>query len=343
MSPSTPGTITVQAPPSASQAIREITRLGLKFGYVPQYDLTQLTDDRRIQVREEKHYAPAANVKAFAAAMANSTDFPPVIVTKCKRLIDGSTRRDASLKNGVAVFHAIVLEVDMETSDEVTKRRVHILGATMNQANGLRLTPTEAKRQAIYAIEDGWNPQNIARAYGLARSAVGKLKRAFHAGERLDKLGIKIPEHDMPLFGTTKVLALRDKPYSDLVQLALDAGLKTGEVDEIALAISGAKSDKAGQAILTKRRAAMQQRIIDHGLTGQGKPSKASQLRRTLGQILPFEGEEYQLAEHGDEETGNDHLSRIERAIKVLKAAASYQTQFLTKLAEAAKAEEEMV
>ena len=172
-----------------SAAVTEIERLGLKYEEVADYDLSQLSTDWRVQVREPNHYAPKDMVERFAIMMGE-TSFPPIIVTSDRWIVDGNTRVGAKLKRKEKFFPALVLEVAWNGATQKTQDDLLILAATMNSMAGLPLTSKEVRKVTAIFIERGFKAEQIARAIGLKASSVAAVKREIDAETKLEKVGL---------------------------------------------------------------------------------------------------------------------------------------------------------
>ena len=152
--------IPVRAEPSV---ITEIKRLGFKFYEEAQYDLSRVSVDRRVQVREAKHYAPKDSVARYAIQMAQSK-FPPIVMTSDDWIVDGNTRVGAALTREMKFFPAIVLDIAWGTASTKQQNELHALAATLNAQNGVPLTAGEIREVTPKFIALGWKAEQIGRA-----------------------------------------------------------------------------------------------------------------------------------------------------------------------------------
>ena len=321
-------TAMVTMPNSALPFIREIERLGFKFQYVPQYALADADPaKRRVQVRESDHYAPPAGVKAFAQALKGGVVFPPLVTTIDNFLVDGNTRVEAGRQNKMPHFHALVITTPYEKASPETRDKFIALAATLNQLNGVRLTLAEAKMAAIALIRLGWTIPNIQRSLGLNQGLVYRISREQEALQRITRLGMIAPAAAyLSNAGTKQMLALNDEPYKRLILLMTDANLRTREIKEIAEEAKNAGSDQAANDVIKKHRDALEQRILDHALTGNGKPSKGAKFRQAMGRVLSYEGNEADGVEHVENQRV-EHTELLERAKLVLEKVITLQRE----------------
>lgn len=309
--------VTVQA---SDGIIREIERLGFKYDYEPQFDLTNVDASRRVQVREGGHYVPKDLREQYAAQMRESNQFPAIVVTRDNYIVDGNTRIEACRANKLNFFHCLILRVEWDRSDDALKNKLRALAATCNQLGGQRLTMPEAKAAAAHLIALGWTAGNISRALGLTPSLTDRVRREVAGRARLKVVGIKgngFSDKAATILGATGMRHLRDSAFKHLAFLLRDANLSQKETIDIAKEVVAAQSDEEGEEILRRHRAEMEQRIVDHSLTGNGRPSGAALFRRILGQILAHDGKEENLVER---ETARieEHVEKLRRAQRVL-------------------------
>ena len=309
---------------------KEIERLGLPYHIDLQYNLENLNNGRnRIQVRDNDHVAPAEQVDRYAIMMEKS-EFPPIVVTQDHFLIDGNTREQAQKKRGLWYFTAIVIEINRENATAHEIRMLEILGATLNGGQGNPLTAPERHRHVRAMLLENWTLDQIGRALGVKTNTITQIKREMDAESKLDKVGlIGITRSGFLLtgfraLGTPDVLALNNAPYRELAMLALDAGLNFSEVRGIAFAMRETGSDEGALEFVNQKRIENRERIVEHGLTGNGHPPASSILRQRLGFPNRFLGQEQELVERNPESVGK-HLEAINTTIQVLTRVVELQ------------------
>lgn len=315
----------VTAPKWVSQ-IAEIERLGLNYTEVSAFPLEKIDiEKRRIQVRETQHVAPRESVKRFAVQMA-TTEFPPIVMTGDDYIADGNTRVEAARSRKVTYLPAFVLD-PYATATPQTKQKIEALAATLNCQTGVALTVAERRKAIPGLLSLNWKVEQIRRALGLANAVVSQVKKEIDAKAKLDKLGLEVDANREGSFlrglGAGTVLGLNDKPYYELALLSRDAGLNSKEVAEMARRMREPGSDEGSLEVVARKRRELHDRIIEHGLTGSGKPSNSSILRQRLGYLIRFEGTEDRLVERAPENRRNyiDILTRsktiIDRVIEL--------------------------
>jgi hypothetical protein len=317
----------VQLPASANQFIREIERIGLKYQFVPMFDLSQLDKSRRVQVRESDHYAPSANVKQYAEAMRGGAEFPPIVVSSDHYVIDANTRIEAAKSIKRPSLPALVITSAYETANNEVKSKYKALAATLNQLGGQRLTTAEARDAALVLLELGWTVSNISRALGLSQQIANKLKKETAARARMSELGIIPPKSEyLAICGSPTLLTLNDEPYRRMVLLIADANLSHREATEVAAQVGKAGSDAAAIDLLKHHRAMLEDRIRSHALTGNGKPSQSALFRRALGSILGYQGREEDAVEP-DQSACQAHLAKCLAARDMLEEIVRLQEE----------------
>jgi hypothetical protein len=311
---------------NGSEAIVEIERLNFRYHEVAQYDLTQLSTDRRVQVRETKHYAPQETVGQYAIQMGRKP-FPPIVVTSDGWIVDGNTRVDARKVRKEGFCTAIVLDVKYIDTTDAKRDLLHALAATLNQQGSLRLTSKEVRNVAERLVRLGWKSEEIGRAIGLQSSGVTAVKREIDAVAKLKKVGLDDVETraaSLRALGNATVVSLNDLPFKELAELAVDAGFNATEITTTAKAVKESGSDEAGIEMIHALRKENGDRIAEHKLTGSGKPALARQLRQRLGFITKFAGRERELLETNPEAKAA-YVEALEQAIAVLGEALQQQ------------------
>lgn len=301
------------------RAIVEIERLNFGYAEASSYDLDSLSPDRRVQVREVKHYAPKDTVGQFAIQMGE-TVFPPIVVTADGWIIDGNTRVGARLLRKEKFTPAIVVDVDYSKASDKQQDLLHALAATLNAMGGVRLTSKETRDVAERLIRQGWKAEQIGRAIGLKPSGVTAVKQELDACAKLDKVGLVVngtPGASLRALGASTVVGLNDLPFKELAELSIEAGFNASEIKTAAKTVKDSGSDQAGIEALRSLRKENGDRIAEHKLTGHGKPPMSRQLRQRLGFVTKFAGQEQELIET-DPAVNAIHVEALKAAIAVL-------------------------
>jgi len=310
----------------------EIERLGFEWSEVAQYDLEQLSPERRVQVRETGHYAPRESVERYAIQM-NHVEFPPIVVTSDYWIVDGNTRVGAKLQRKEKFFPAIVLDTTYEGASQKRQDELHALAATLNAQNGVPLTGRETRAVVRRFIALSWLNEQIARAIGVKASTITQVRKEIDAERKLEKVGLATGDDaeglkgaSLRALGTKDVLALNDEPFKLLAEIARDADLNSKEILDTAKDAKEAGSDAAAITMLQGLRAEMRDRIAQKELTGTGKPPVSRQIRQHLGNVLKYEGREEELLESDrDPDVRAKHITAIEKTIEILTKVLALQ------------------
>src|SRR5215203_2944942 len=91
---------------SITTMVNKVT--GEEAQYVQTYDLLDLDPTFRVQVRLDRNNAPKEMVERFKLQMSQS-EFPPIVVSRDKRIIDGNTRYRAKLGRDEVYMPAIIV------------------------------------------------------------------------------------------------------------------------------------------------------------------------------------------------------------------------------------------
>lgn len=312
--------MTATSAPAKPTAVVEIERLGFGWTEVADYDLTRLSPDRRVQVRESTHYAPKDSVERYAIQMGEVA-FPPIVVTSDDWIVDGNTRVGARLKRKEKFTPALVLDVAYKGGSEKQQAELHALAATLNQTNGVPLTAKETREVASKLVALGWKTEQIGRAIGAKPSTVTQVKREIAAATKLGRVGLDpngaMKGASLRALGAEKVVALNDVPFRELASLAADAGFNAGEITGTAKELRDLGSDTGAVDRVKALRVEMGDRIKERELTGVGKPPKSRQLRQHLGFVTKFVGQEQELLET-DPNVNAMHIEALTASIAVL-------------------------
>lgn len=312
-----PATSTIQ--PKVT-AVVEIERLNFGWDEVADFDLTRLSPDRRVQVREVSHYAPKESVQRYAIQMGEVA-FPPIVVTSDDWIVDGNTRVGAKLLRKEKFSPALVLDVAWEKANEKAKAELVALAATLNQTNGVPLTSKEAREVATRLVSLGWKTEQIGRAIGAKPATVTQVKREIAAAAKLRRVGMdpngSIGGASLRALGAEKVVDLNDVPFKELATLAAEAGFNAGEIGSTAKELREIGSDTGAVDRVQALRVEMADRIKERELTGVGKPPTSRQLRQHLGFVTKFVGREQELLET-DPNVHEMHVEALSRSVAVL-------------------------
>jgi hypothetical protein len=310
-----------------SPAAIEIERLGFKFREVAQYDLSKLSPERRIQVRDVEHYAPRDAAERMAVQMSQS-EFPPIVVTADGWTVDGNTRVEANQYRQVRFFPALELEVNASSASLQRLQELRALAGTLNAQNGTPLTAKERRRVAADLIDLNWKAEQIARAVGVPPAGVTAIRQEIEAQRRLASVGLgsngNLKGASLRALGKSPVMALNNAPYRELADLAVEAGLNTGEISQLAKEARATGSDEGALSTIETARKEMADRIRQQELTGVSKPPTARMLRQHLGFVNRFMNDPAPLVET-NQSSMEKHLEVLRQAVSVLQSVITAQ------------------
>lgn len=314
-------------PDEARMTATLIKRLGFDW----ELDLRYPTPDpsaKRIQIRQEQHYSPKAEVTKYAASMARNDAFPPIVVTQDGYVLDGNTRAEAARKNKYPTIPAFVLDLDYEGASEPVVRRMRLLGAGFNARHGRGIDRQEIT-DAVLAVGTGtdYDASRIAQLLGVSAGLVQGVLSEQRARERAGKLGMhvngSVPASQLRRLGQAP---LNDKPFLALLQLTQDAGLSVGEINELIKEIKAAGSDEAAMELINRQRAERRGQIAEYAAVGKSRPAHSSQLRQSLGFVLKHEDNPTALVELNPT-LAETHRQIVTRAIQVLTVILNGQKE----------------
>lgn len=317
---------TFSPPPQLQEAL---TVCGFRAEYEPTYLLDP--NGQRIQVRDDDHVAPNAQVERYLAQMRGGAIFPPIVVTRDRYKIDGSTRSVAALKNGRHDYPAWVVQIDFDTATPDERNRLQILGGMLNQQNGLPLTREEirAKVDAALALTPPWTNEVIARYLGMSPKTVSAVRRELAARDRFASLSIDLdgtPPTTLRILGD--YVRLHDEPYRRLVGLTRAAGLNVAEVRSLGTAVANAPSDADALAVIgaLENSVEMRERIAQMLTAGRSIIAPAHRMRMILGQLLRSEWVQTPalLVEHSPDKQA-DYVTQLQAAVGLLSAVVGHQ------------------
>lgn len=311
---------------TTQQEIEQVEAHGFRYTLEPQYDVSSLTTDRGVQVRFEE-VAPIEKVKQMAAQMGDA-EFPAIVITRDRFIVDGNTRVRALHTRDQKFFPAIVLDVEWEKATEAKRELVSALGAVLNSNAGIGLSSKEQYAAVRHFIRLDYTIEKTCAALGVERGMITKVRQEMEAEAKMGRSGF---DHKavkaaatLRALGSPVATALNDQPYRQMAELAVDAGLNAKEVRELAKGAKETGSDAAAVAKIAETRQEMSDRIAAVKRTGSIKPTAAATLRRALGLIAKWEGCEVEVVER-EAESVRKHLDAIAGAIAVLQAVLKAQ------------------
>ena len=300
--------------------------LGVKPKLEPDFDLTRLDPNERVQIRLDPNNAPKEMVQRFTSQMAFSK-FPPIVVTRDPKIVDGNTRYRARTERGERYSGALVIPIDYDTADTDTKVRLHYLGLALNNSNGKALDKVERREMARNAILLGMSTRQIASTVGFPDKVIEALRKEVAAEVKLEELGLdELVIRDAPKRALGGVAdKLENELFSGLATLTADAGFNVAEVKAMSTSIKEVGTTELGLERLDREREANAQRIADLKRGGDGHPPASRALMQRLG-FINGDREVSAMVETNREKMA-EHLAAIETAIARLTEVAELQRQ----------------
>ena len=298
--------------------------LGVDAEVVEDFDLLQLDPDDRLQVRLDPNNAPAEMVNRFVHQMSFS-QFPPPVVTKDNRMVDGNTRRKAFAIRETRFAPVMVIPISFDEADDDTKRRLVLLGLMLNNSNGKPLERAERKSLVKDALAVGMNNTQIAGISGFNMNQVAAMKREISGEELLEDLDVKpgnLKGSQLGAIGQHE--DLEDERLEPMVKLAVDANLGAKEIKALGVDVRRAGSDDDAKRIVKQARESNAARIKEVEKGGTGKPPAARGLRQKLG-FITARNAEAMVETNPNEMT--EHLNTVEASIDILTKVRDLQVR----------------
>ena len=225
-----------------------LEKWGLAYTLEVEYPLAKVKIEQPAQVREVGHQAPPSNVKEYAEQMGNGATFPPLVLTNAGILIDGNTRYAAAVRRGYETFPAYTVTVPRGSM-------MPLIGASLNQTGGARLSATEVMTAALAFMETGtYDDETIARFVGRSVTQI----RAYRREQAFQALAKKAGLSDWDIKGIST--AVRQKlseithlePFKAAVKAAHDVKMTKNHAEGVVKAAEDTTSDaEAVEAIQT--------------------------------------------------------------------------------------------
>ena len=302
-----------------------VERFGFQWEAQDEYPLPDL--GQRIQIRNERNYAPSAMVQAIRAAMERGERLPPIVVTKDGHLVDGNTRVTAAQLNKMFYIHAVVLDVEYEGGSAEEQRRLYTLGTAFNARHGKGINRDELRRAvAQIGADPTYSATRIAALIGVTDRVVLGLLTEKKARDRAEDLGLH-PNGSVNA-ARLKVMGgqsdMHNEPFMALFSLIEDTGMSVADIKDLAQRARDTKSDQGALDVLHQERAVRKYQIAIYQASGKSVPPAAAKLRQRLGFILKYEDTPEDLLEHNPM-LAQDYVETIDRSIAVLQALKESQ------------------
>lgn len=325
-------------PDNALPIADQIEAMGFKWSFNYQYPLPEPEKVQRLQVRDTER-APKQEVDKYAAAMKRGDVFPPGVVTRDDRFVDFNTRAAAAWKTGRRDFPVFILNVSLADATETERDRLYILGGAFNTHGPKPLSRNELVNLVRKITGPDWSAEKVAAHLGVTKNRVANVLAQRRAEQRAARLGVKLNGSLTPSALTIlgqRDEKLNDRPFAEILRLAQDAGLTSGELSSLCSRVQEVTgSDDERVALVEEERRAREAQIANYRATAKRKPPMSSEvLKRTryvenLGSTGVTELVDYNPG------TSASYLASVERALAVLTALATAQREANERMAAA--------
>jgi hypothetical protein len=296
--------------------------LGVTPVFDPNYDLSQVNFNERVQVRIDKNNAPKEMVERYTWQMSDSR-FPPMVVTEDNVMTDGNTRGLAHRQREERFVHALVLPVSRHGADDVTIQRLELYGQALNAVNGKPLDKNEQRKMVYRSIRLGRTNRETQVSAGVKPVLVTEVRHEIEGEDKLLRVGLPV---DLVSGATLRALGtiadLNDQPFAELAQLAADAGFNVGEIKALAASVRETGSDELSLERIAKERDANATRITQRESGENGHPPASRQLRQRLGYINSRPAEAFVET---NVEIMSDYLSDLQQTVAILNETIKLQ------------------
>jgi hypothetical protein len=257
----------------------------INFVLEPNFPIDQIRDVEGNQVRLLLHRAPAAMVKRYTEQMNAGAVFPAVVLNDRGELVDGNTRKMASIRSGYTTIAAYVCS----TLGPLEARSLSI---ELNQCHGLSMTEEELRGFVVGAVDEGQvlDTKAYARITGMKPATIARWVAARHFDLRAERQGL--PAAEVVGLSTSKRAAIQavslQSVFRDVASLASAAKLPAAEVRRIVAKANAAGSESEAREIVAVERSACASRVrtLAAGFTPPKRRSNGAAFH--IGGLLRF-------------------------------------------------------
>lgn len=296
-----------------------IEKFGLEWTFQADHPLPDTS--KRLQIRDESHYAPAAKVAELRAALKREDAVPAIVISKDGRLLDGNTRVTAAERNGFPTLPAFIVQTDYDTGTKQQQNRMWLFGAAANTGQSKGLDRKElAHAVKMIGADPNYTATRIAALLRVTESVVRSILNEDRARTRAEGLGVSVngslSRSQLRALGSSSEV-FHDEPFDAMFRLVQESGMKPSEISDLARRVKSEKSDTDAMNVISAERAARRDQIAEYTASGRSVPPNAAKLRQRLGFINSFYGDAHSLMEHNPKLVPQ-YLNEINRAIETL-------------------------
>jgi len=223
----------------------------IEFRFEPNYSISGVVDAEGHQVRLIEHRAPTEMVTRYAQQMKAGAVFPAIVVNERGELIDGNTRRRASLKAGRSTIPAYVCR-------NLTPLQARALSVELNQANGMPMAENELHAYVRSAVQAGHalDSKTCSRITGVRPSTLERWKAQAQFEQRAKHYGIA--GVDVAVLAESVQAALNGirliPVLIEATSLAVAARMPSSAVRAMVTHVNAATSEASALAIVAAER-----------------------------------------------------------------------------------------
>ena len=263
------------AHPARSPQIEErLDARQVEYSFEPNFPVERLRDAEGNQVRLSEHRAPKQTVARYAEQMKNGAVFPGIVVNSHGELVDGNTRRAATIQIGRTTIATYVCS-------DLTPLCARALSVELNQSHGQSMTGEEIRAFVAGAVQEGQRLDitAYARMTGTKPATLKRWIRAQEARTRAARSSVSVERFELVPETVQAALQLSrlHSVFVEAARLAIDAHLTASVTKSIVREANAAASEAEALVVLAAERDA---RVADISTSGAGFKV---QRRRSVG------------------------------------------------------------
>lgn len=236
---------------SSNQVEDRLRARRIDFTFEPNLRLDGVVAAEGHQVRLIEHRAPAEMVNRYAEQMKAGAVFPAIVVNDRGELIDGNTRRLASIKAGRDVIAAYICA-------GLSALEARSLSVELNQCHGLSMTEEEVHAFVTGAVHEGQtlDTKSYARMTGVRASTLSRWMAQANFHMRARRAGIAEALIDALSQSAQATLnGVRLTPVLvQLTSLAVSAGVSATDLRHLVVSVNAASSEADALDVVAAER-----------------------------------------------------------------------------------------
>jgi hypothetical protein len=237
--------------PAASNQVEDRLRARhIDFTFEPNLLLDSIVVTEGHQVRLIERRAPADMVLRYAQQMKAGAVFPAIVVNDRGELIDGNTRRLASIKAGRDVIAAYICA-------GLSALEARSLSVELNQCHGLSMTEEEIHAFVTGAVQEGQtlDTKSYARMTGVRESTLSRWMAQANFQMRARRCGISESVGSLSQSAQATLNGVRLTPiFAELASLASLARVSATDLRGLVARVNAASSEAAAMSVVVAER-----------------------------------------------------------------------------------------